>query len=207
MSTTTKDFDDVIKEVLQLRTGFWGQLAFAATCSERLLPFYRCYVEEKNELNDDPYVSALISVWHCVETMERYENVRDLLEECEAKLPAEEDAWKVGCPYAGDGAAVILYSLRFLFSKDQQEVIWAARRAYEVADNFVCNLQEQCLGSPNGENSILRHPIIQNELTRQLRDLRELECTANDTQEFLAVCINLKRRASEESINFLKVSS
>lgn len=200
-------FDNVVLEISYLRSDFWGQLAFAATCAERLFPFYRCYTAQE-DWDADPYSSALNYVWRCLETMENNEDmVRQLVVECEKLLPNEDDAWQEGCPYAEDATATVIYCLRFFLSGDQQEVIWVARRAYEVADNFIVNNTDINTGNQEGELDILHHPIIQNELARQIRDLQELRHTSADVPAFQALCRILRQRANEEAIKFFNSHS
>ena len=61
-----------------------------------------------------------------------------LLMACEGALPNEDDAWGQVAPTPMmRRQPAVLYCLRLVLSGDQQEAIWAAKRTYEVADNFV----------------------------------------------------------------------
>lgn len=198
-----KSFDDVAQEVTQLPSGLWSRLAFAAACAERLLPFYVCYTKQRG-FDPDPYFTALDFAWSCVGAMNCDEfEARHLSMECERTLPNEDDAWKAGCPYAGDATAAILYCLRFILSGDQQDAIWAAKRTYEVADNFVMTHTDYDIDSPDDELKILHHPVVQNELSRQLRDLREL--LGADLSAWQRQCCDLRRRAKSDSATFLNL--
>lgn len=199
---TMKNFDDVVQETAQLPTGPWGRLAFAASCAERLLPFYICYAK-RQDVDSTPYFTALDYIWNCLDAMKWDENeARRLSLECERTLPNEDDTSKAGCPYAGDAAAAILYCLRFMLSGDQQETIYAARRTYEVADNFVMTRPAYNIDSPDDELKILHHPIVQNELSRQLRDLRELQLVNSDLSAWQRLCNELRRRAKTDAVVF-----
>lgn len=67
--------------------------------------------------------------------------------------------------------AAIAYSARYLLSRDLNEILWGVRRAYEAADQASIWLLGIQSGTPTAETSILRHPVVQNELGRQARDL------------------------------------
>ncbi len=204
-------FDEIASEVSGLSTGFWGRLAFAAACAERIFPFYLRYRNLKNldiDFGMDPYISALDYIWICVGEMDFEEHkARQLLMVCEDVLPNEDEAWGTGCPYADDATAAVLYCLRFMLSGDQQEAIWAANRAYEVADNFVVNRTDHNIISRANELEILHHPIIQNELSRQLRDLQELHFSSTEINAFQSLCHNLRQRAKKEAVTFLNSGS
>lgn len=201
MHDAYKDFNNVVQEITRLQD-LWKQLAFSAACAERLLPFYICYVKQQN-FDSNPYFTALDYIWNCLERMEFDElATRRLLMECERALPNEDNAWKAGCPYADDTTAAVLYCLRFLLSRDQQEAIWAAKRAYEVADNFVIAQENYPIDSHDGELKILHHPVIQNELARQLRDLRELQLVVSDSSALQRLCRDLRRNAKSEAAVF-----
>lgn len=196
-----KCFDDVAQEVTRLPPSLWSRLAFAAACAERLLPYYVCYTKQRG-FDSTPYFAALNYIWGSVGTMKSdgFE-VGSLLNECERTLPNEEDAWKAGCPYADDATAAILYCLRYILSGDQQEAIWAAKRAYEVADNFVMTHADYDIDSPDDEIKILHHPVVQNELSRQLRDLCELRGIGLSAWQ--RRCNDLRSRAKSDAVIFL----
>lgn len=200
---TMKCFDDVVQAVTQLPSGLWGRLAFAAACAERLVPFYTCYTKQQ-DFDSTPYFASLDYIWSCLGAMKCDEfEVRGLSIECERTLPNEDDAWKVGCPYADDATAAILYCLRYISSGDQQEAIWAAKRAYEVADNFVMTHTDYDIGSPDDELKILHHPVVQREIARQLRDLHELPLVDAGLSAWQRLCNDLRRRAKSDAVNFL----
>lgn len=200
-------FDDVVLGVTQLPSGLWGRLAFAATCAERLLPFYICYTKRQGS-GAENYFVALDYVWNCLGVANcDPHDVAHLLVECERTLPDEDSAWNAGCPYADDATAAILYCLRLISSGDQQEAIWAAKRAYEVADNFVVAHTDHSIDSHEDELEVLHHPVIQNELGRQLRDLRELQRVGTDLPTLQGLCKELRQRAQSDAVAFFGSSS
>lgn len=203
----TKCFDDVVQEVTRLPSGLWRRLAFAAACAERLIPFYLCYTKQLN-ISFTPYFSALDYIWNCLRAMKCDElEVRRLSIECERVLPNEDDAWKAGCPYADDATAAILYCLRLILTGDQQEAIWAAKRAYEVADNFVMSHSDYDIDSPDDELKILHHPVVQKEITRQLFDLYQLQRVSAELSDWQRLCNDIRRNAKSDAITFFNFPS
>lgn len=197
-----KCFGDVEKEIERLPAGLWERLAFSAACSERLVPFYVCYMGKYPQKNC--YILALDYIWSCL-VIRRYDEhtSRRFLMECEANIPNEDEAWGVNCPYADDAAAAIVYCLRFMLSEDQQEAVWSAKRTYEVADNFVISHLDFKAETDQSEQEILSNPIIQNELARQLRDLCELQHVVTDLAVWGALCVRLRQKAKSNAIDFL----
>lgn len=88
----------------------------------------------------------------------------------------DEGSWDESRVYAEDAAAALAYAFRARASADrqEQEAAWAARRVYEALDYFVIHNIGVSTDGPAGEERVLSHPLIQQELGRQQRDLREL---------------------------------
>lgn len=96
--------------------------------------------------------------------------VRAALDEAERLVPSEDDGWDEPTqPYAEDAAAALVYAIRARLTGHAQEGAWAGRRAYEAVDHYVRNVMQV-----EDETTILSHPVVQAELSRQRRDLLEL---------------------------------
>jgi len=76
----------------------------------------------------------------------------------------------------------------------------AARRAYEALDHFVIDQEGVGVIEPGGETRVLSNPLVQAELARQQRDLREL-LDADEADE-PSVVRRLRLRAEEDSKKF-----
>lgn len=72
--------------------------------------------------------------------------------------------------YAESAASSIAYGLRAISSDDPREPAWAGQSAYDAVDRFVL-MEERNRDKPWTEGQIRSHPVIQQELQRQLRDI------------------------------------
>ena len=147
---------------------------FAAMVATRLAPSYRIYAATAGDSALETFNSSLEYLWACArgerdfvrfagETSER-------IAETLALIPDEDDL-NFFSAQADDAAGALAYALRSLNDPNPQEAAWAARRAYESADNLVISRAEVEIGG-TAEEYILRDPLIQTELARQDEDLR-----------------------------------
>jgi uncharacterized protein YjaG (DUF416 family) len=157
-------------------------VAFAAACAERLIPAYVRY-SEKVALGVDTslYSNALDIVWSQLLGRESdRQSIEDMEKRCLIGIPGEDNAERVGEPYAEDAGATVTFAIRAWLSCDPQDAVWAARRVYEAVDNFIVRTDEGMPSSHLEEQQILAHPLIQRELARQKYDLEQLEAESNE---------------------------
>lgn len=150
-----------------------AKTAFALAAATRLLPMYIAYAKEADiELNSLPK-STLHTMWKVVRT--DTPGQLDVLESAAKVLlnlmPSEDDIWNEYHPLAEDAIAAIVYALQAYLTNDPQESAWAARRGYEAADQFSIKELEIDFEEDGAELALLMHPIVQQELIRQSRDL------------------------------------
>lgn len=74
-----------------------------------------------------------------------------------------------------DALSSVAYAIRCFIDPKPQEAAWAARRAYEAADQAAIRALRVRPGSPASEDIILSHYFVQRELSRQDRDISLLE--------------------------------
>lgn len=177
-----------------------SRAAFAAACAERLFPAYVEFCERAGRGNRDALAGSLERVWrHLFGDPMSSEQVRAERDRCVALVPGEDDPpWFPEQAYADDACAAVTYALRTLDTGEPQEAAWAGRRAYEAADHHVVHR----LGV-EGESEVLAHPIVQAEISRQLRDIDVLLGPRRDPVE-LFVC--LRERARAEAPGFFALS-
>ncbi len=170
--------------------------AFAAACAERLLPAYVAFSARTGRGDPAALAEILERIWKDVLGDKRdVKEVRAELARCMALIPGGNDErWVDEQAYADDAASAVAYTLRTLESGEPQEAAWAARRAYEALDHHVMHR----LGI-EGEDQILRHPLVQAELSRQRRDLDALLGVARDTDRSTQVIAELRGRAKAEA--------
>jgi len=93
------------------------------------------------------------------------------LDEVMSLLPEESDDWVIGHALADDALSSLAYAIRCLLTPEPQEAAWAARRAYEAADQAAIRVLGVQPGLPNTEAAIKSHGFVQRELARQRNDL------------------------------------
>jgi hypothetical protein len=112
-------------------------------------------------------------------------------------IPAEEHGPNQFYTYAEDAASAVAYTLRTLLTGEAQEAAWAARSVYEGVDAYVIRTANMDVNQRGAEEEILRHPVMQAELSLQYRDIRELsEVQKADPKEVVG---RFKGRAEAES--------
>lgn len=174
-------------------------VAFAASCAERLIPAYARFSEKASMVSYPPslYRHALDTIWRAILGAEIEKHLVEELEEiCMDSIPTEDDAWRFGEPYAEDTAATVVFAVRAWLNCNHIEAFFAARRVYDVLDNFV-------VGSINSsrfdEKEISAHPLIQKELARQLYDLEMLELKTSPLIEQETIKA-IRSRAEKDSL-------
>jgi hypothetical protein len=101
------------------------------------------------------------------------------LDEVMSLLPEESDDWVIGHALADDALASLAYAIRCLLTPKPREAAWAARRAYEAADQAAIRILGVQPG-PNTEFEIKSHGFVQRELARQRNDLALLRVDSVD---------------------------
>lgn len=102
------------------------------------------------------------------------------LDEMMSLLPQESDDWVIGHALADDALSSLAYAIRCLLTSEPQEAAWAARRAYEAADQAAIRVLGVQPGLPNTEAVIKSHGFVQRELARQRHDLSLLRADSID---------------------------
>lgn len=151
------------------------RVVFGLLAALRILPTYERF-HAKTGRGDPFSLCALVErLWQDLSgEMMTDGELRRAVDRAMELVPSEQDGWdEESQPYAEDAAAAITYVLRARLTGDPQEAAWAARRVYEAADHFALATSGLNRGEPC-EQTILAHPVIQAELTRQARDLGEL---------------------------------
>lgn len=102
------------------------------------------------------------------------------LDEVMNLLPEESDDWVIGHALADDALSSLAYAIRCLLTPKPLEAAWAARRAYEAADQAAIRVLAVQPGLPNTEEAIKSHGFVQRELARQRSDLSLLRSDSVD---------------------------
>lgn len=179
------------------------RVAFAAACAERQLPAYRAFHARTRRGRPQALAEILDRLWRDLAGDQMSSSqIAAALQRCMALIPREDEGpWVAEQAYAEDAAADVAYALRARLNGDEREAAWAARRAYDALDHFVINRFGLTPGTPDGEEQVANHPLVQNELGRQERDLGEME-RAGSADPVLSLVAETRVRAQQEARAF-----
>jgi len=145
------------------------QLAFAAAVATRQLESYEWYARRFCPGAIARPREIAMMLWS--EPSNERHDWAECLAEVLGLMPEESNEWTVFHSLAEDALASLAYAVRALLTADPQEAAWAARRGYEAVDQAAIRLMGIHPGTQEAEQAILEHPLVQQELGRQRRDL------------------------------------
>lgn len=168
---TSHDRIGIARRLANLPQGV--RVMFAAMLAERMLPSADAYLRDRHAEAHD--LRGAIDVLWGDARGERVaaDEVRALLARCEAAIENAAAAESDESVYGENAAVVVAFGLRSLLSGDPEELGWASQRAYDTVDHFVMTLEPDEPG-PVDNARILTHPVVQQELRRQVEDLDAL---------------------------------
>ncbi|GGA46479.1 DUF416 family protein [Dyella nitratireducens] len=151
-------------------------VAFALCCSTRQLNAFEAYADkflpEKREAARHIVESLWATIIFGENTPVMWSEQLAIVEET---YPDEQDHWAPFHVYGGNALSSLIYTIRSLLaSADVQEAAWAARIAYESADQAALRSLDKMRGSPEIEQLVVASDIVQRELHRQSDDLQSL---------------------------------
>ncbi|QYF93994.1 hypothetical protein KY495_01765 [Massilia sp. PAMC28688] len=145
-------------------------VAFATAAATRQLSVYEYFMKDASGGYSLRLRAIASSLWTILGTRPvdaAYWSA--ILDEVMSMIPDEGTA-----PLADDGVSSLAYSIRCLLNRDPQEAAWAARRAYEAADQAAIWDLDIQVGLPETEAALQAHVFVQRELTHQALDLQLL---------------------------------
>jgi uncharacterized protein YjaG (DUF416 family) len=175
------------------------RVIFAATIAERLLPAYENFSRETGRGHPGMLADIVERLWRDIKgTPMDAPELQESINLSMSLIPREDDIpWIPEQAWAEDAAAATTYALRCRQNGDPKEAAWAARRAYEALDHFVQASASSDTITVADEERVLSNPLIQAELMRQRRDLRELKAKSEHGVATLAE--KMHQRAKTEA--------
>lgn len=176
------------------------RVVFAAAVAERLLPAYVHFSHKTGGGNPNLLTEILECLWQDIQGIQMNpEELQQNIDFLMKLIPDEDDILIPGQEWTDDPAAAVAYALRCRQNGKSQDSVWAAQRAYDALDRFVSNHEDVDPSVAGAEERILSNPLVQDELMRQQRDLREL--AAADLQDQSALAQKIRQRAKAEYID------
>jgi uncharacterized protein YjaG (DUF416 family) len=159
----------------------WARIAFAAAAATRQLGNYERLARESGAGSEQRPREIAAQLWADLQgpAVDRAAWSTEL-DEVMSLLPEESDDWMIGHALADDALSSLAYAIRCLLTPEPQEAAWAARRAYEAADQAAIRMLGVQPGLPDTETAIVSHAIVQRELARQRNDLSLLRSDSVD---------------------------
>ena len=144
------------------------QIAFSASCSERLFPNYQAFFKEENWGDPDVMRVALDTVWDNLEEgVVPSKGLSELIEECDSVTPDTEDFETPLVSSALDAGTAIVGTLELCKDGDWNHAFEAAGFA---RDTVYLALSAQGLDDVD----MVQHPWMKRELEKQEEDLTVL---------------------------------
>lgn len=148
------------------------QLAAGAACCERMLPNYERFMREVGWGDIVPLRTALDTVWEaCTRQGATDINVQELLARCEASAPDSNRFTSLYVSSAQDAVFSVCALLDFLLEGNVERIVGVFRLSIDSVDLVVQEEKDMDPRGPQREVKILKHPLMQQELGRQQRDL------------------------------------
>jgi uncharacterized protein YjaG (DUF416 family) len=158
-----------------------SRLAFAAACAQRCIANYATFFRETHWGNPQAVESALHQVWRwCLgESQPPTQHIRALADQLEDLAPDAEDFTSLFVSSAQDAVFAVCCLLDYCCDKDVTRLVEATRYATDSIDLYVQEVLELDPQDPLLEAKILAHPLMQQELERQNRDMTALAHSAD----------------------------
>jgi uncharacterized protein YjaG (DUF416 family) len=160
----------LIADIRRLHTP--GIVCFAVALATRQLPNYEWFGSQFDAARAKRPRQIVEQIWHAIESnvIHAYDWNGTLAEVMDL-MPEEDEEWGIAHSLADDALSSLAYTIRCMLSGEPQEAAWAARRAYEAADQAAIKIMNVDFKKPGTEVGLLASPIVQRELSRQHRDL------------------------------------
>jgi uncharacterized protein YjaG (DUF416 family) len=203
METLRFDEQELVAKLDRLSRPF--RPVFAAASAERLVPAYANFSLRTAGKNPSMLATTLENLWPDIQSgCTNQERATEKIELCLQLMPQEDpSSWVSEHALAEDAIAAVTYAFRCWQTGQSQEAAWAARRVYEALDHFVIDQEQVNTNMIGAEDRVLSHPLIQAELSRQQRDLKEL--LASKQENLSTVAKHMRERAKMESAIVFKV--
>lgn len=173
------------------------QVAFGASSCERMLPNYKSFMREAAWGDLEPLRGALDLVWSGHTAARPPKEVLSALAfRCEQTAPDSDDFKSFYVSSAQDAVFAVCALIDFLIEEDLDHLIRVPRLSTDSVDLFVQELEHMNPSDPLREKKILEHPLMQQELKRQMRDIDEAGRILLGDEEAL---LRLRTRAQQES--------
>lgn len=177
------------------------RVVYAACCAERLIPNYARYTARTGYGNPALLMGALDMLWRHLEGEEYSdEAIKTIISQCMFVTPEQEGwPWSEETSRASDAAVATIYALEAHSSETCQEALWAGRTVFDSLDEHIVDIIGVNVADPSSSRMIREHPLFQEEVKRQRRDLNDLLRIAGTPDLLVRFMRELRERAQAEA--------
>jgi ferritin-like protein len=188
---------DESRLVLEVRRlGSVKSIVFSASCATRLwATIQKCEIGRDNIR--EILSNGILNIWNsiCSRNRDRI-YFQKIIDSLISAIPNEDNGFSKNYYFLlEDAIAATAYTLRGIVIGEAQESVWAARRVYESLDRFETIRLGVREYDSLSESTILNSNLIQIELSRQQRDINELQSLDRDIENLV---LSFKGRAESE---------
>ena len=181
------------------------QVAFAASCCERLLPCYQAFVVTHQWGNFDVFRKALDQIWLFLKG-EPYKvaELEMLLSSCEKAIPDSDEFGSAYVQPAISASSAICCVLKACLRGDNNPVdmifdtVIVAIESYLYAVNFPYSGVVSSNLVASFDDWLYTAPLLRTEVQKQFRDLATLQLETCLTQQFIDSCLLYTSDAADE---------
>jgi uncharacterized protein YjaG (DUF416 family) len=174
------DLETLKKDIQELPS--FHRVAFAASCCERMFPYYKAFSRMYNWGNPSIPGVALDQVWKILQGKDVDEAIiNQLIEDCgqEDIYPNDLDFSGKYCYEAQETLEAICKTLEVLLKDDSELILMVVKHARNAIEAHVSVEYENLKLSENGRekfrNAIANHPFAVREIAKETEDLQRLK--------------------------------
>lgn len=173
------------------KLNIFHQLAFGASCCERLLPNYIAYFSDTGNGDVSSLRDGLEMAWkYLLDGKKSERKLEKQIRSCLQSAPYSDtdgvsphtgigdNIYNAESPYvtyAGNSCFAICHLLEFIQDSDRESIVSIATLSTDTVDMYVQEYEGLFPNDPYLESKILNHPLMQRELKKQNCDLEVLK--------------------------------
>jgi hypothetical protein len=203
MKNALNQFDEKELKKRISRLSSRAKAAFALSCASRMIEVYKALNAITGMGNPSALHRIQAEAWKQIQlTSSERETINRLLKQCDDLIT---EGRKVEEQLVPEERAVLatFSAIQCMDSNAAEDAVQAAEEAYQLVSDFVFDQKGiSVIRTRETARSVDSDPVVAAELSRQSRDLMEIE-TADKKMDFQAVVVNLMKRSEEECKTFL----
>ena len=155
------------------------QLAFALLVFERMLPSLLVFSKDTGR-DDSCFLQAKDSGWHALQERQEQSVYESLKDSCLENTPDTEAFSHDLTSDALNAALVMVDIMEFILDGRVDHIAAILRLATDSVSLYLSNLDTLIVSSPQGDDWIAAHPIMQQEIHREEEDIIFLACLPDE---------------------------